>query len=110
MDGVHVKLQLFIISALGGSDLSDSRVCRLRLKKRPYFESTSRIIGSQEGLGFSGEQTGFLGESNKDSSVVQPVMQSLCRLSSSVKTYIEILSVLKYPDGCIFFVRIFSKL
>jgi hypothetical protein len=61
---------------------------------------TNRLAGSlglQEWLGCSGEQTVLLGESNHDSSVDQPVTQSLCRLSNSVKIWIEISLVQKYP-------------
>ena len=39
----------------------------LRLTKRLCYESVSRIFGLQDGLGYSGEQTGLLGESNHDS-------------------------------------------
>ena len=57
----------------------------LRLTKRLCYESASRILGFQDGLEYSGEQTGLLGQSNHDSWVVQPVTQSLRLLSIFVK-------------------------
>jgi len=76
MEGVQVKLQVFLTSALGGSEIHAFDV--LRVTKLLCYGSASKIFVLQEMFGCSGEQTGLLGEWNYDCSVVQPVTQSLC--------------------------------
>jgi len=76
MEGVQVKLQVFLFSALVGSEIH--AFAFLRVTKRLCYESASRIFLLQDLFGCSAEQTGLLGKSNHDSSAVQPVTQSLC--------------------------------
>ena len=70
MEGVQVKIQVFLMSALGGIEIHAFAV--LRVTKRLCYDLASRIVGLQEVFGYSAEQTGLLG--NRTTIPLPPIL------------------------------------